>query len=120
MKSTIARKSLDAISANRRALLSDAGFWSLAGPFALAMAAQIGVLVYQVSYLIPLLGADGASVAVMCVGLSALLSRLALGTVVDQLAPRKSSAAVFATQDVEPLMQKLASSASDRLTIEQT
>ncbi|MET0678430.1 MAG: MFS transporter, partial [Bradyrhizobium sp.] len=85
---------------NRRALLTDAGFWSMAAPFALAGAAQIGVLVYQVSYLIPLLGTDGASLAVMCVGLSALLSRLAFGAVVDQVAPRKSSAAIFATQAI--------------------
>ena len=85
---------------NRRELWSDANFWSLAAPFALAMAAQVGVLVYQVSYLLPLLGADGASVAVICVGLSALVSRLLLGAVVDRLAPRRVSAAIFVVQAI--------------------
>ena len=47
--------------ASRHATLRDRRFWSVAGPFALAITAQVGVMVYQVSYLLPLLGTAGTS-----------------------------------------------------------
>ena len=45
---------------NRNEVLQDAQFWSVAAPFALALSAQVGtIIVFQVSYLLPLFGTSG-------------------------------------------------------------
>jgi len=85
---------------SRSSLLRNALFWSVAGPFAFALAAQVGILIYQVDYLIPLLGIGGTSLAVICVGLSSFASRVGVGTIIDRLPPRAVSAALFAIQAV--------------------
>ena len=68
-------------------------FWSVALPFALAIAAQVGFIVHMVAFLLPLLGAAGTSLAVTCSSLAAMFGRLALGTVIDRL-PRRGTTAV--------------------------
>jgi MFS family permease len=84
--------------ASRTAALRDRRFWSVAVPFALAIAAQVGMMVFGVSYLLPLLGADGTSLALFCTSLAGALGRLAIGGVIDRLPPRPLAAATFATQ----------------------
>jgi MFS family permease len=82
----------------RREALRDKRFWSVAGPFALAISAQVGMMVYQVSYLLPLLGAAATSVAPVCTGISAAAGRLVLSSIIDHLDQRLVSAATFASQ----------------------
>jgi predicted MFS family arabinose efflux permease len=82
----------------RGAALRDRRFWSVAGPFALAITAQVGVMVYQVSYLLPLLGTAGTSVALVCTSFAGAVGRLALGAVIDNLDQRLVAAATFASQ----------------------
>jgi predicted MFS family arabinose efflux permease len=73
--------------------LRDRHFWSVALPFGLAIAAQVGFIVHMVAFLLPVLGADGTSLAVMLSSLAAMFGRLALGAVIDRL-PRRGAAAV--------------------------
>jgi MFS family permease len=72
--------------------------WSIAGPFALAMSAQVGMMVYQVSYLLPLLGAAGTSVALICTNVAAGCGRLLLSPIIDHLDQRRVAAITFASQ----------------------
>jgi MFS family permease len=73
-------------------------FWSVALPFALAIAAQVGFIVHMVAYLLPLLGAAGTGAAVMCSSLAAMVGRLALGAVIDRLPRRATTSVCFASQ----------------------
>jgi MFS family permease len=73
-------------------------FWSVALPFALAIAAQVGFIVHMVAFLLPLLGAAGTGAAVMCSSLAAMVGRLALGSVIDRLPRRVTTAVCFASQ----------------------
>jgi MFS family permease len=84
----------------RWSVMRDARFWSVAAPFALAMSAQIGIFVFQVSCLLPWLGAGGTSLALVCTSVSAVLGRLALGVVIDRSPQRRVAAATFALQAV--------------------
>jgi hypothetical protein len=65
---------------------------SLGGWFAMALAAQVGLLLYQVSYLLQALGAAGTSGALMSTTVSSILGRLALGLVIDNMPQRQVSA----------------------------
>jgi hypothetical protein len=65
----------------RRTALRNAGFWSVSGPFALAMFAMFGALVYQASYLLPLIGVGGTSVALICINISGAGGRLLMSAV---------------------------------------
>jgi len=73
-------------------------FWSIALPFALALAAQVGLIVHLVSFLLPRLGAASAATAVSLVSVAAMGGRLALATVVDRLHQRRAAALSFASQ----------------------
>jgi predicted MFS family arabinose efflux permease len=84
--------------AGRGDTLRDKRFWSIAGPFALAIAAQVGMMVYQVSYLLPLLGVGGTSVALVCTSAAAAGGRLVLSAVIDHLDQRPVAAITFASQ----------------------
>jgi hypothetical protein len=81
-----------------RAVLRDGKFWSLAAPFAMALAAQVGLLLYQVSYLLPVLGTAGTSIALMSTSVASVAGRLGLGLVIDNIPRRATSATVFAVQ----------------------
>jgi MFS family permease len=83
---------------NRNEVLQDAQFWSVAAPFALALSAQVGTIVFQVSYLLPLLGTSGTSIALICTSVSGVVGRLVLGLVIDRLPQRQVSVAIFASQ----------------------
>jgi predicted MFS family arabinose efflux permease len=75
------------------AALRDARFWSVALPFALGIAAQVGFIVHMVAFLLPRLGSAGTGVAVSASSFAAMAGRLALGTVIDRL-PQRAVAAV--------------------------
>src|SRR5262249_6090857 len=60
-------------------------FWSVSAPFALGLAAQVGVLTHLVAVITPTLGADAAGSAVSATTAAALLGRLVTGVVVDRL-----------------------------------
>ena len=85
-------------SHTRSAALRDRRFWSVAGPFALAISAQVGVMIYQVSYLLPLIGVGGTSLALICSSVSGAGGRLITSAFIDRLDQRPVSAATFATQ----------------------
>ena len=86
------------IMISRSEALQDARFWSVAAPFALALSAQVGTIVFQVSYLLPLLGTSGTSIALICTSVSGVVGRLVLGLVIDRLPQRQVSVAIFASQ----------------------
>lgn len=73
-------------------------FWSVALPFALALAAQVGLIVHLVSFLMPHLGATGAATALALTSVAAVSGRLMLAGVIDRLHQRRAAAASFASQ----------------------
>jgi MFS family permease len=83
---------------SRSSTLRSWGFWSIALPFALAIAAQVGFIMHMVALLLPLLGSAGTGLAVTCSSLAAMLGRLALGTVIDRLPRRGTTAICFGSQ----------------------
>jgi cyanate permease len=75
-------------------------FWSVALPFALALAAQVGLIVHLVSFLPPYLGAGGSATALALTSVAALSGRFALASMIDRLQQRLAAAASFATQAI--------------------
>lgn len=80
--------------------LRDRAFWSVCGPFALALTAQVGFIVHQVAFLTPNIGPVGAGWAVSVTAAMAVLGRVGLGLLIDRLDQRKAAAASFASQAV--------------------
>jgi len=60
-------------------------FWSVSAPFALGLAAQVGVLTHLVALVTPALGAGGAARVVSATTAAALVGRLVTGFVIDRL-----------------------------------
>jgi len=60
-------------------------FWSVSAPFALGLAAQVGVLTHLVALVTPALGVAGAARAVSAATAAAIIGRLVTGVVVDRL-----------------------------------
>jgi predicted MFS family arabinose efflux permease len=54
-------------------------FWSVAGPLALGLMAQIGFFVHQIAFLEPAIGRTQAGLAVMVMALAGIFGRLGLG-----------------------------------------
>lgn len=81
----------------RGAVLRTWRFWSVSAPFALGLAAQLGVLTHQVAFLTPVL-AGGAARAVSVTMLAAMIGRLVTGAVVDHLSPRRVTSVTLAAQ----------------------
>jgi predicted MFS family arabinose efflux permease len=75
-------------------------FWSVALPFALALAAQVGLIVHLVSFLLPRLGASSAATAFALTSFAAVSGRLVLAGTIDRLPQRRAAAASFASQAV--------------------
>jgi cyanate permease len=82
----------------RARALRSLAFWTVTAPFALALLAQVGVLVHQIALLEPQMGRAAAGVAVAVTALAAVLGRLGLGAVVDRLDQRLVGAASFLLQ----------------------
>ncbi len=96
----------------RRDALRTWRFWSASAPFALGLAAQVGVLTHLVALVAPALGTGGSARAVSLTTAAALLSRLGTGLVVDRLDRRMVSAATLAVQILGLALLALAPSAA--------
>jgi len=75
-------------------------FWSVSAPFALGLAAQVGVLTHLVALITPTLDANAAGRAVSATTAAALLGRLVTGVVVDRLNRRFVASATLLVQIV--------------------
>jgi predicted MFS family arabinose efflux permease len=84
----------------RGAYLRSLHFWSLAAPFALGLAAQVGFIVHQISFLEPRIGRDGAALAVAVTTAMAVVGRVGIGFWIDRLDQRAVSAVSLASQAV--------------------
>jgi MFS family permease len=73
-------------------------FWSVSAPFALGLAAQVGVLTHLVTLVTPTLGTGGAARAVSVTTAAALIGRLATGVVVDRLNRRAVASVTLVIQ----------------------
>jgi len=83
---------------SRRALLANASFWTMVLPIAIALLAQMGFIIHQVTFLEPLIGRASAGLAVTIMAAMAVIGRLTLGLFVDRLDPRLACAASMMSQ----------------------
>jgi MFS family permease len=72
----------------RRDALRSVPFWTVSGPFALALIAQVAFIVHQIAFMEPIVGRAQAAVSVSLMTTFAVIGRLTLGAVVDRLDPR--------------------------------
>jgi MFS family permease len=84
----------------RRKALHSLAFWSVAGPFALALMAQVGFFVHQIAFLEPAIGRSRAGLTVGVLTLMAIIGRLALGALVLRLDLRRVTAISLVSQAV--------------------
>ena len=82
----------------RPAVLRVPSLWTLMVPFALALAAQVGFLVHQISVLEPYLGESRAALTVSATTVAALLGRIVIGVLSDRVDLRKLSAVNIGAQ----------------------
>jgi MFS family permease len=82
----------------RRAALRTWRFWSVSAPFALGLAAQVGVLTHLVALVAPVLGPIAAGRAVSAATTAAVVGRLGTGLVVDRLSRRAVASATLCIQ----------------------
>lgn len=82
----------------RQAVLRVPRLWTLMVPFALALAAQVGFLVHQISVLEPAMGESRAALTVSATTVAALLGRIAIGLLSDRVDLRKLSAVNIGAQ----------------------
>jgi predicted MFS family arabinose efflux permease len=83
---------------SRAQLMRRLAFWTIAVPFALGVAAQVGFIVHQIAMLEPKIGPVGAGFAVSVMTSMAIAGRLSLGVVADRLNPRIAAAASLLSQ----------------------
>ena len=93
-----------ATAPTRRALLRMPGFWTIAGPFAVGLFVQVGLLTHQLALLAPILGASDAALCIALTAVMAISGRLLVGAVVDRLDVRLASALVLAIQAIGVLI----------------
>ena len=93
-----ARRAATRERARRRDALHTWQFWSVSAPFALGLAAQVGVLTHLVSLLAPELGPGGAARAVTVTTAAALIGRLITGLIVDRLNRRLVASVTLVVQ----------------------
>jgi len=75
-------------------------FRSIALPFALVLAAQVGLIVHLVAFLLPQLGGNGAAAALSLTSVAAVTGRLTLAGAIDRLHQRRAAAVSFASQAI--------------------
>jgi uncharacterized protein GlcG (DUF336 family)/predicted MFS family arabinose efflux permease len=73
-------------------------FWSVSAPFALGLAAQVGVLTHLVGLVGPIVGPTGAARAIGVTTGAALIGRLLTGFVVDRIDRRLVASATLGVQ----------------------
>ncbi len=86
-----------AVRQKRLAPLRSWRFWSISGPFAFVLVAQVGFL----THLVPLVAARDHVDPGLAVGINAMMAlvgRIVLGFVIDRLDPRRASALSFLVQ----------------------
>jgi MFS family permease len=83
---------------SRKTLLANAAFWTMVLPIAVALLAQMGFIIHQVTFLEPLIGRASAGLAVTIMAAMAVVGRLSLGLFVDRLDPRVACAASMTSQ----------------------
>jgi predicted MFS family arabinose efflux permease len=93
---------------SRAQLMRGLAFWTIAAPFALGVAAQVGFIVHQIAMLEPKVGPVGAGFAVSVMTAMAMVGRLSLGMVADRLNPRIAAAASLLSQAAALLTIRLA------------
>lgn len=100
--STTSGRPVDILSSRqiRVRALRDAGFVTLVTAFALALFAQVGVIVHLISYLDPLIGRERAAISMSLLTLMAVVGRLLVSTVIDRFNQRRASAICFLSQAV--------------------
>jgi MFS family permease len=82
----------------RRHALASIHYWTIAAPLMLAIMVQVGFVVHQVSFLFPVLGQEGAGLAVFLTALMAATSRVVVGFFIDRLDQRTVGALLLAAQ----------------------
>jgi len=98
MSLTSARRSPGVAAHSRRALLANATFWTMVLPIAIALLAQMGFIIHQVTFLEPMIGRYAAGLAVTVMAAMAVVGRLSLGLFVDRLDPRLACSASMTSQ----------------------
>jgi cyanate permease len=78
--------------------LRSAAFWSVAGPFAVALMAQIGFIVHQIAFLEPAMGRALAGLAVGVMTVMAAVGRVILGLFIARWNARRATALSVASQ----------------------
>jgi MFS family permease len=89
-----------AVAWTRGTALRDLTFWSVSGPFAIALLSQAGVLVHLIAFLEPTTGRPMAGMAVATTTAMAILGRIALGLIADRINQRVASALSMVSQAV--------------------
>lgn len=82
----------------RREALANLPFWTVSGPFALALIAQVAFIVHQIAFMEPIVGKAQAALSVSVMTTFAVIGRLTLGMVVDRFDPRLISAGSMFSQ----------------------
>src|SRR5215470_7331977 len=82
----------------RRQALASAHYWTIAAPLMLAIMVQVGFVVHQVSFLFPIMGREGAGLAVFLTALMAAASRVVVGFFIDRVDQRTVGALLLAAQ----------------------
>lgn len=82
----------------RREALRSLPFWTISGPFALALIAQVAFIVHQIAFMEPIVGRAAAALSVSLMTIFAVIGRLTLGAIVDRLDPRFISAVSMFSQ----------------------
>lgn len=83
---------------SRVAIMRQPAFWTNTIAFALALMAQVGVIVHLIALLEPELGRAGAGFAVSLLTFMAMAGRFTIGLIIDRLDPRWVTAASVAGQ----------------------
>jgi MFS family permease len=84
----------------RRDALRSLPFWTISGPFALALIAQVAFIVHQIAFMEPLVGRAQAALSVSLMTACAVTGRVTLGAVVDRFDPRLISSVSMFSQAV--------------------
>jgi len=84
----------------RRDALRSVPFWTVSGPFALALIAQVAFIVHQIAFIEPIVGRAQAALSVSLMTTFAVTGRLTLGALVDRLDPRFISSVSMFSQAV--------------------
>jgi MFS family permease len=98
LSSTVAGSSAAGVPRSRADALRTWRFWSVSAPFALGLAAQVGVLTHLVSLVAPALGSGGAAGAVSATTAAAVVGRLLTGFVIDHVNRRLAASATLIIQ----------------------